>query len=91
MAPSTRLVKSSQVMTRNELADLLEGLAARIRDGAVSLTSGPDTTTLEIPERVNVDVEATSAEKPRGTKLELEIEIDWYPGGADARSGIELA
>ena len=90
MALKTRLLKSSQGMTRDELADFLEGIAGRIRGGEVALTSGADSTTLQIPEQVTVDVEAVTQDKARGTKTELEIEIEWYPDGAAASSGIEL-
>lgn len=91
MAPSIRLLKSSQIMRRAELADFLEGIAARIREGQVALTSGADSVTLDLPEQVNLDVQAISQEKTRGTKMELEIEIDWYPDGSGRPAGIELA
>lgn len=90
MAPSTRLVKSSESMSREELAGLLEGLAGRIRNGTVTLKSGADEVQLELPERVKVDVEVTEAVRRRGTKMELEIEIEWYPGQDSGRGGIEL-
>lgn len=89
MPPSEKLVTSSQSMTREQLAEFLEGIAARVRDGEVTLTSGPDTAVLDLPEEMRVDVEATSAQKSRGTKMELEIEIEWYPD-APAESSIEL-
>ena len=90
MAPSTKLVSSSQVMSRDQLAGLLEGIASRIRDGQVVLSSGPDSVTLDLPEQVTVDVEATTQDKARGTKTQLELEIEWYPEGAAGSSGIEL-
>lgn len=84
------MVKSSERMNREALAGLLEGIAARVREGEVTLTSGAETTTLALPEQVKVDVEATSEEKRRGTKLELEIEISWYPGAPAGGGGLQL-
>lgn len=89
MAPSTRLVKSSEKMDREQLAALLEGLAGRIRTGALTLTSGADEVHLDLPERVKVDVEVTEAVRRRGTKLELEIEVEWYRGQS-AGGGIQI-
>ena len=90
MAPSTRLMKSSEAMTTAALADLLEALAVRVRSGAVTLTSGTESVTLDLLEQVKVDVEATQEGRRRGTKMELEIEISWYPGKPISGGGLAL-
>ncbi|MGB6245369.1 MULTISPECIES: amphi-Trp domain-containing protein [Gordonia] len=82
-------MKSSEAMSPAQLADLLEGLAARIRGGSVTLKSGTEEVVLDLPGRVKVDVEVTEAQRRRGTKTELEIEIEWYPGESGT-GGLEL-
>ena len=81
--PSTKLLATSQRMTRDDLADLLVGIAERVRTGEVVLRQGEESLTLEMPESVDVDVEVTSEDKTSGTKIQLEIEIEWYEGQQD--------
>lgn len=81
----TRMIKTSEKMSRDELADLLDQMAARIRSGALTLKSGTDEVLVEPAEQVKVDVEVVKKDKRRGTTMELEIEIEWTPG--DTGSG----
>lgn len=81
----TRLIKTSEKMSRDELADLLEQMAGRIRSGQLTLKSGTDEVLVEPAELVAVDVEVIKKDKRRGTTMELEIEIEWTPG--DTGSG----
>ncbi len=78
--PSTKLLTTSQTMPRDELADLLVGIAERVRTGEVVLRQGEESLALDLPPSVDVDVEVTSEDKSAGTKIQLEIEIEWYEG-----------
>lgn len=85
-AQRTRLVESTESMSRDALADLLEGFASRIRGGEVSLRSGSYSVHVDVPDEVIVDVSAASQEHPQGTDLELGITVQWRteaPGGPD--------
>ncbi|WP_424326882.1 amphi-Trp domain-containing protein [Gordonia sp. (in: high G+C Gram-positive bacteria)] len=92
MAPrSNRLMKSSEAMSPAQLADLLEGLAARIRGGSVTLKSGTEEVVLDLPGRVKVDVEVTEAQRRRGTKDRTRDRDRVVPGGiGDRRSGTRV-
>lgn len=74
---STVVMKSKDVRTRDELADLLQSLAERIRSGRVVLNQGATDVELELPASVHVDLEVTDSAKPSRTKRELEIEVWW--------------
>lgn len=81
--PSTKLLTTSQKLDPAATADLLTMLADRIRRGQVHLADGNADVTLDLPDRMEVDVEVTREEKRSGaTKLELEIEISWREGQA---------
>ncbi|GAC55983.1 hypothetical protein GOHSU_02_01270 [Gordonia hirsuta DSM 44140 = NBRC 16056] len=79
--PSEKLLKTSQTMSLDGVATLLETLAGRIREGRVDLSVGTENVSLDLPANVKVDVEVTREPKRRrGPKLELEIEIEWREG-----------
>ncbi len=77
MARSNVLIKSGSVLTRAELADLLDGLAAKIREGQVTLSSATGSVDLQLPEALKVDVKVEESHKTSRIKRELEIEIEW--------------
>lgn len=71
-----KLVKSKASFNRDELADLLETLAARIRAGEMTLGTGESTVTMTMPTSFNTTMEVDSR-KRAGIERELELEIDW--------------
>lgn len=87
---TTKLLTTTQVLDRDGLADLLTTLAERIRGGQVVLAGGADSLTLDLPPQLDVDIEVTSKPKTLGTKMQLEIEIEWYEGGEGGPAALTL-
>lgn len=72
-----KLVKSKASFSRDELADLLETLAARIRAGEMTLGTGEAAVTMTMPTSFNTTMEVVDSRKRAGIERELELEIDW--------------
>ena len=77
--PKNILYKSEEYLSRSELASFLRQLAERVESGTVVLTNGGQETTVEVGERVELEVQYETKEKPRGTRHQLELEIEWGP------------
>lgn len=97
MRKNGKLLKSKAKFTRDELADLLEGLAGRIRDGQLTLGEGAGQVEMDLPRTFTVKMEVADTGK-RVLKRELELKIEW-PVEADGtplerpdpRSGFTVA
>ena len=87
-----KLLSTSETLDRDGAADLLDALAERLRGGTVVLESATDSVTVQVPEGVTIDVDLTSRQKSAGTKVKIDIEIEWYEGAevAGGASGLTL-
>lgn len=74
---STKLLKSKDVRTRDELADLLEALATRVRAGQLVFEQGTEEVLLDLPESVQVDLEASESVKSKGSSRKLGLKLKW--------------
>lgn len=74
---STKLIKTEDTHTREELADLLEALAARVRDGELLFEQGTEQIALALPETVGVDVQVKDKVKRERHRRALEVEVRW--------------
>ena len=72
-----KLVKSKTSFSRDELAGLLETLAARIRAGEMTLGTGESAVTMTMPTSFNTTIEVVDSRKRTGIERGLELEIDW--------------
>jgi amphi-Trp domain-containing protein len=81
------LYKSEEYMSRAELAAFLRSLADRVESGTVVLTSGDEKTSVELDERVGLEVQYETKAKPKGTRHQLELEMEWGAGAG----GVGLA
>ncbi len=88
---STTLIKSKDVLTRAELADLLQSLADRLRGGRITLDQGANRVEMEVPATLHVDLELKDSVKPARTKRELEIEMWWEVDETGAPTGAAAA
>ena len=79
------LMKSKQRLDRAAAADFLRQLADKLESGTVSLNQAGEQLQLEIPDQVVLEVEAEDKVKPRGTKRQLEIEIEWVEGDTSTK------
>ncbi|WP_288749721.1 amphi-Trp domain-containing protein [uncultured Corynebacterium sp.] len=75
---SRKLLKSKTDFSRNQLADLFESLATRIRAGDITLDAGESALAMELPGTFRTTMEVTDAQKRRGIERELELEMKWY-------------
>lgn len=80
-------LKTKEIRSRDELADLLQQLADQIAEGTLVFRQGAEETRLEMPSSVRLSVEVVDEEKPAteqkpstGTKREVEVEISWRVG-----------
>lgn len=70
-------MKSKTSFSRDELAGLLETLAARIRAGEMTLGTGESTVTMTMPTSFNTTIEVVDSRKRTDIERGLELEIDW--------------
>lgn len=73
----TRLIESSEALSRDALAELFDSLAAKVRAGELSLRTGAYSVSFDVPEEVTVDLAAVSEEHDGGTDIELGIVVHW--------------
>lgn len=76
MAPKEKLLKGKDKLTRDELAELLEIIAGRIRRGELTLGGGKDSVKMILPAQFRVEIEVKNVAKKQ-TQRELEIELKW--------------
>lgn len=73
----TRLIESSETLSREALAELFESLAATVRDGELSLRTGGYSVSFDVPDEVTVDLAAVSEEHAGATDIEIGIVVNW--------------
>lgn len=74
---SGRVFKSKAELSRDELADLFQTFADRIREGRLTLSQGAQEVEIGLPTGFRVDLEVEDEAKRDRRVRELEIEISW--------------
>lgn len=74
------LFKSEDMKSKKEAADILRQIADKIEEGNIVLKKGSEEVSVDIPEKVEVEIEASKKDKNGQTKKQLEIEIEWVEG-----------
>lgn len=74
-----KLMKSKARLNHEQLAELLESIAERVRAGSLTLGDGPNAVAMDLPEgfRVSMEVEDFANRDRTRITRELEIEIEW--------------
>lgn len=72
-----RVFKSKADLTRDELANLFQTFAERIRAGRLTLSQGAQEVELALPNGFRVELELEDEAKRDRRVRELEIEIKW--------------
>lgn len=92
-----KLLDSKDRFDRDQLATLLESIAARIREGSLTLGEGAGRIQLDLPESFVVEMEVKDSGR-RQLKRELELEIEWPidadgtpVSGTDRTSGFTIS
>jgi len=66
------------------VSQFLRALADKIESGSVSLSQGQQEVELNIPQRIEMDIDVAQKDKgQKGNQHELEIELSWYEGNDD--------
>lgn len=87
MAKKTIIVKSEDKRSLREIASFLRDLADKIESNNLVLHQGEKEIALSLPEIVNFEFELEDKhKKKKGTKRQLEIELEWYPDGPSQES-----
>lgn len=73
------LFKSDARMSRKEAADYLRTLADRVEENKVVLKDRQNETSVELPEKIELQVDYTSKQKKGNTRHKLELEMKWGP------------
>ena len=84
MGVETTLFKSEEKLTRAEVVAALRQIADKLETGTLTLRKGEQTIALEIPGRVELELQVEDEDKgERGIQHSLEIELSWFDGDED--------
>jgi amphi-Trp domain-containing protein len=79
MEKEKRLFKSEERKSRSDLSDFLRQLADKISEGRVVLSQGQEEVTLQLPQRMILEVQVEDEDKgAKGIQHSLEVEIKWF-------------
>lgn len=86
MGRETRLFKSEERMSRENVSAFLHQLADKLSEGQVVLRQGAEEITLGVPHNLILEIQVEDEDKKRkGIQHSLEVEIKWFdddsPGG----------
>lgn len=71
------LFESKNDLSRDQLADLFQTFADRIRQGSLTLSRGAESVEITLPSLVRIEVEVEDKVKRSRIERELELEIKW--------------
>jgi len=92
--PEEILFKSESTQSRESIASYLRSVADKLDAGeSVTLTTGSESTTLDIPAQPTFEVKAERETSSGGGNAEqsLELEIEWAENGGDGEAGGSLS
>lgn len=79
MGKETKLFKSEERMSRNDVVAFLQSIAEKIASGQVVLRQGGEEITLQLPESMILEIQVEDEDKKRkGIEHSLEIELKWF-------------
>jgi amphi-Trp domain-containing protein len=74
------LFKSEEKKSNKEAADILRQIADKVEQGSILLKKGEKEVTVNIPSKVEVEIEASQKDKKGQIKKQLEVELEWIEG-----------
>ena len=83
------LFNSSETKSIDQVADFLQSLSEKMKTGSITFSRGGQSTSLDIPNVVQLEINAEEKSKARGgkaktSKRSLEISLEWEEGGEAA-------
>lgn len=82
------IMESEERRSLADVATFLRDLAEKIESNTLTLKQGGEEIQVPLTDPVTLEVELQEKRKKGSTKRQLEIEIEWYPGGE--KGSIEL-
>ncbi len=87
MSKKKVILKSKDKRRLSEVANFLRDLADKIEANDLTLRQGDEEIKLNLPDPVILELELEEKKNnKKGTKRQLEIEIEWYVGGKAQKS-----
>lgn len=80
MGKEVVLFSSEEHTDAQRVAAFLRELADKVSGGEVRLVKGDEQLTLQLPQKLVLEVKAEEEAKGSGTKHSLEVEIEWTDG-----------
>lgn len=74
------LFKSEEMKSNKEAADILRQIADKVEEGSILLKKGEKEVTVNIPSKLEVEIEASQKDKKGQVKKQLEVELEWIEG-----------
>jgi amphi-Trp domain-containing protein len=74
------LFKSEEMKSNKEAADILRKVADKVEEGSILLKKGSEEVTVNIPSKLEVEIEASQKNKKGQIKKQLEVELEWIEG-----------
>lgn len=81
------LFESKNDLSREQLADLFQTFADRIREGSITLSRGTESLDVALPPMAQIEVEVKDKVKRTRIERELELEITWNVDKAGEPTG----
>jgi amphi-Trp domain-containing protein len=79
MGKETRLFKSQERKSRQEVADFFHQIADKVAGGEVVIRRGQEELMLDIPKNLVLEVQVEDEDKKsKGVQHSLEIELKWF-------------
>jgi amphi-Trp domain-containing protein len=89
--PEEVLFKSERRQSRAEVADYLRTVADKLdAGGSISMSTGSDSVTLDVPDRPTFEVKAEREGTAPNTELSIEFELEWKENGGGGGGGGDL-
>jgi amphi-Trp domain-containing protein len=66
--------------SNKEAADILRKVADKVEEGSILLKKGSEEVTVNIPSKLEVEIEASQKNKKGQIKKQLEVELEWIEG-----------
>jgi len=84
------LFEIERMQSRGDTAGMLRTVADRLDDGeSLTLSSGDDSITLEVPSQTEFEVKVEREHESGGSELSIEFELEWGENGSDG--GLDIA
>ena len=85
------LFKSEERKSSVEIVAILRSIADKIEQGSMTLRQNDNEVVLDFPQHMTLEIKVEDEIKKRkGTKRELEIELEWYLGVDDRQAGMTI-